>query len=294
MGEAKRRRKLFDASSPCIFCGGQRVANTQEHCPPRALFREKKWPEGYVFPSCEDCNGGTSDDDLMVAFLAHLTKSGNSEKNGFGLMLQVNKQFPGFIDGMFQRTTAEARRLGRKVGLRRGPGETYQELPVVKLPKEANQCVSVLAAKLTKAIYFKRTSAIFPADGGIMFQWFTNAQKMEHGRIVLLDAISHFAAMSVPKRRGGKDLSDQFDYKYSVSESGELHLLQVVFGDVFGFVTIFSQVPGCLESIEEGIEKAHPTLRRPFRFLSTRTALPSCSPEERLAGRPAAPPELER
>jgi hypothetical protein len=50
----------------------------------------------------------------MVAFLAHLTKAGNK---GAGLMHQVNRQFPGFIDGMFQRSTAEARRLGRKVGL---------------------------------------------------------------------------------------------------------------------------------------------------------------------------------
>jgi hypothetical protein len=115
VGEAKRKKgKLIGAGSPCIFCGGQRVATTQEHCPPRALFREKKWPEGYVFPACEECNWGTSDDDLMVAFLAHLTKAGNK---GAGLMHQVNRQFPGFIDGMFQRSTAEARRLGRKVGL---------------------------------------------------------------------------------------------------------------------------------------------------------------------------------
>ena len=156
-----------------------------------------------------------------------------------------------------------------KLGLRPGPGETHQELPVVILPTEAHQCVSVLASKLTKAIYFKQTRAIFPADGGILFQWFTNAQKMEHGRIVLLEAISLFAAMSVPKRRGGKDLSDQFDYKYSIGESGELHMLQVVFGEVFGFVTIFSQIPGRLESIVEGIDTAYSTSRRPFRFLSS-------------------------
>jgi len=205
----------------------------------------------------------------MVAFLAHLTEAGNTRNSGAGLIYQVKRQFPGFIEGMLQRSTAEARRLGRRVGLRPGPGETYQELPVVKLPNEAHQCVSVLAAKLTKAIYFKQTRAIFPSDGGIMFQWFTNAQKMEHGRIVLLEAISLFAAMSVPKRRGGKDLSDQFDYKYSIGESGELHMLQVVFGEVFGFVTIFSQIPGRLESIVEGIDTAYSTSRRPFRFLSS-------------------------
>jgi hypothetical protein len=205
----------------------------------------------------------------MVAFLAQLTEAGNAHKKGPGLMYQVRRQFPGFIEGMFQRTSIEARRLGRKVGLRPGPGETYKELPVVKLPMEAHKSVSVLAAKLTKAIYFKQTSAIFPRDGGIMFQWFTNAQKMEHGRIALLDALAHFTAMSAPKRRNGKDLTDQFDYKYSIDAFGELHILQVVFGDVFGFVAIFSQVPGRLESIEEGIQKKHPGLGSPFNFIST-------------------------
>lgn len=270
VGEAKKRKeRLADGSALCIFCGGQRVATTEEHCPPRALFREKKWPEGYVFPACEECNGGTSDDDLMVAFLAQLSEAGNAHKKTAGLMYQVKRQFPGFIEGMFQRSTAEARRLGRKVRLRPGPGETYRELPVVKLPEEAHKSVSVLARKLTKAIYFKQTQSIFPTDGGIMFQWFTNAQKMEHGRIVLLDAVAHFAAMSAPKRRNGKDLTDQFDYKYSVDKSGELHLLQVLFGDVFGFVTIFSQIPGRLEAMEDGIKKKHPRLGSPFRFLST-------------------------
>jgi len=256
---------------PCIFCGGQRIASTEEHCPPRALFRGKQWPEGYAFPACEECNGGTSDDDLIVAFLANLNEAGSADK-GAGLMYQVNRQFPGFVKAMFVRTAVQARKLARKTGLRPGPGETYQELPIVRLPVEAHRSVGVLAAKLTKALYFKQTSKIFPADGGIMFQWFTNAQKMEHGRIVLLDALSHFAAMSSPKRRGGKDLTDQFDYKYSVDVPGELHILQVVFGDVFGFVSILSQVSGRLELMEESIRKAHPKLASPFRFLSTNSS----------------------
>ena len=269
MGEAKlRKEKLIAAGHLCIFCGGQRIATTEEHCPPRALFRGKRWPEGYVFPACEDCNGGTSDDDLMISFLANLTQVGSADK-GTGLMYQVNKQFPGFLKAMFERTAVQARKMARKTGLRPGPGETYQELPIVKLPVEAHRCVSVLAAKLTKAIYFKQTSEIFPTEGGIMFQWFTNAQKMEHGRIVLLDALSHFAAMSAPKRRGGKDLTDQFDYKYSADKPGELHILQVVFGEVFGFVSIFSQVPGRLESMENRIKDAHPGIDSPFKFLST-------------------------
>lgn len=261
------------AGSPCIFCGGQRPATTEEHCPPRALFRDKQWPEGYIFPACDICNGGSSDDDLMVAFLAQMTQTGNGHKKASGLIYQVNRQFPGFIESMFQRSAVEARRTARRLGLRPSPGETYKDLPVVNLPEETHKCVGVLAAKLTKAVFFKQTHTIFPTDGGILFQWFTNAQKMEHGRIVLLDALSHFAAMSVPKRRNGKDLTDQFDYKYSVDEYGALHILQVVFGDVFGFVSIFSQVPGRLESMEERIKKAHPELDSPFKLLSSNKPL---------------------
>jgi hypothetical protein len=61
MGMAKNLREEFFTKNPwCIFCGGTVAATTVEHCPPRAMFDNKEWPEGYAFPACASCNGGSS------------------------------------------------------------------------------------------------------------------------------------------------------------------------------------------------------------------------------------------
>lgn len=273
MGDGiRRKRALLLAGKPCIFCGGGRTATTEEHCPPRALFRNRQWPEGYSFSACDACNGGTSDDDLMVAFLAQLDPSKQDSatiQKGAGLMRMVNRRFPDALKKMFDMTVSEKRSRARRVGMHPGPGETYQDLGIANVTDEMHKCVGTLAAKLTKAVYYMNTGAIFPSDAGIMFKWFTNAEKMEHGSIPALDLLSTVVSMSSPKERGGKDLKDQFDYKYSVDKSGDLHLMQTVFGEVFGFITIFSQVPGHLESIEDGIKQKTGNSNSPFANLST-------------------------
>jgi len=274
MGEAQRRKVKIKTSAPCIFCGGGTLATTKEHCPPKALFRNKEWPDGYVFPACINCNGGSSDEDLIVAFLAHLkTEDPQKTKKGLGLMKAVHRQFPDFLHRMFNKTARESRNDARKLGIKPEPGETYQELGIANVTEAMHKSVSVLAAKLTKAVYYMQTNSIFPTDGGIMFQWFTNAQKLEHGKVILLEAAAKFSAISPPKQRNGKDLKDQFDYRYSVGEKGELHLLQVVFGETFGFLTIFSQTPGRLESMEDSIKRKLSTSDSPFKFLSTNREL---------------------
>lgn len=71
MGEKKQKLQKFIQQHPlCCFCGGRASTTTQDHLPPRSIFVEKKWPEGYVFPACEACNVGSSRDDAMVAFLS--------------------------------------------------------------------------------------------------------------------------------------------------------------------------------------------------------------------------------
>ena len=81
MGSATRRRKLFLKENPlCAFCGGAEAATTIEHCPPKALFKNKIWPEGFEFPACSKCNNDTSDYDLIVSVIARLDPFLNPEK----------------------------------------------------------------------------------------------------------------------------------------------------------------------------------------------------------------------
>ena len=99
MGSATRRRKLFLTANPvCAFCGGCTPATTIEHCPPRAMFQHKQWPEGFEFPACEACNKSSSDDDLVVAMLARMDpfeNKGNLDGKGPGIVAAVRQQYPG-------------------------------------------------------------------------------------------------------------------------------------------------------------------------------------------------------
>lgn len=188
-------------------------------------------------------------------------------------MKMVSRQFPGVLQQMFERSAVQARADARRLGRKPDPGQTYQELGVLNVPEAMHVGVATLAGKLTKAIHHMQTGEIFPVDGGIMLQWFTNAQRMEHGRIVLLEALAGILGTTAPIERSGKELKDQFDYVYSSDQPGDLHLLQVVFGKVFGFVTIFSQTPGRLEAIEDSIKQKLGGEEGPFEFLSTNREL---------------------
>lgn len=270
MGEAKRNRThLAGTSTPCIFCGGQRLATTEEHCPPRSLFLDKAWPVGFVFPACRQCNAGSSDDDLWVAFLAHLDGDHAKLKRGRGLLLQLRRQAPVALRQMFGMTAVESRAAARRLHLTREPGMSYQELGVVKVPEAAHRAVGVLAGKLSKALYFKSTGNVFPTDGGITFHWFTNAQLHEFGQIPALEALRAISTVQQPVSRNGKDLSGQFDCRYSTDAEGGLHLLQVTFGKVFGFISIFSQQAGRIEEFINSVEQSLGTKQRPFTFVNS-------------------------
>ena len=115
------QRVAFLGANPlCAFCGGHKLATTIEHCPPKALFQRRRWPEGLEFPACDDCNFGTSDQDVVVAMLARMSpdgSAGNQDGKIAGLLRNVNAQFPGVLRKMMP-TPLEARKRNRALGQR--------------------------------------------------------------------------------------------------------------------------------------------------------------------------------
>jgi len=95
---------IFIKANPiCIFCGGSTPSTTKEHCPPRAMFQHRQWPEGFEFPACDTCNGGTRDDDLLIAMLARLhpfQNKGDVDGKTPGLMARAHERYPGMFRKM--------------------------------------------------------------------------------------------------------------------------------------------------------------------------------------------------
>jgi len=206
MGAAARHRRAFLTAHPrCAFCGGSASATTIEHCPPRAMFQFRLWPEGFEFPACEPCNLGTNDHDLLIAMLARMDPfelKGDQDGKHAGLMKAVNRQLPGLFQKMML-SASEARHRNREHGLQPAPGQTHQETGLVNIPEEFHHAVSVLARKLSKGIYYRETGRPFPDDGCLLLNWFTNAEVVRTGKYVVFDLLKELQGTAPLLQRGG-------------------------------------------------------------------------------------------
>ena len=257
MGMSKIRRQQFFLANPnCVFCGGNTLASTIEHCPPKSMFDNKEWPEGFEFPSCSACNHGTSDHDLIIAWMARVDftdQSSEIDQRTEGLLKLVNHQHPKMIKKMLPSST-EARRTNRLLGITPLPGKTHTETGVINITNEMTNAIHTFAKKLTKGIYFLNSQKIFPEDGCLMLGWFTNVEFVKASGFIPFELIKDVSGSIPPILRNGKSLDNRFSYKFSISEKSDLFVLQAMFGNSFGLVIFGATLAGQLESIIEKIK----------------------------------------
>lgn len=228
MGAAtKHKQALLKTNPNCIFCGGTALATTVEHCPPRALFQNRQWPEGFEFAACHECNGGTSNEDLLLSMLARMNPfddSSDSDGKTEGIVRRVVKQFPGIFSRM-ELSAAEARRNNRKLGITPTPGQLHKEAGVVRVPPEMTNAVCTFSSKLAKAVYFLHSQRIFPVEGCLLLHWFTNVHLYEKGHYPMLKQMEHFDGLVPDLVRTGRHLNDQFSYKLTMDRTHEVFAL---------------------------------------------------------------------
>lgn len=236
------------------------------------MFQHRQWPEGFEFPACEACNGGSSDDDLLVAMLARMdpfNNRGNLDGSHFGLMQRVNKQFPGLFAKMVP-TPTEARTANRNLGVVPSAGQTHQQAGAVKVPEELHSAVCVFARKLVKGVYYQNAGIPFPNDGCLLLNWFSNAELLREGRYPVFDLLRELDGNAPQLKRSGKMLNDQFEFKFSISPDKKILILQARFGAAFGLAVFGSTEPNMLERIVTRLreETGH---AGPFAILQSNT-----------------------
>jgi hypothetical protein len=217
MGTSKTFHDAFLAENPlCCFCGGQAKATTIDHVPPRALFRGRKWPEGYIFPACHDCNNATRRDELLVGMLARIFPDAEAPEHKAELhkhMAAVNAKFPGLLASM-RIPRAQERRLLRE---RTAPsGKPPSGLLSITDPR-FEQAIHQFGTKLMLALFYRHTQVIIPRSGGIPFRWFSNAQNLDEmlPRDTLAPLLGGFADL----KRESTSLKDQFFYRYAIADT---------------------------------------------------------------------------
>lgn len=260
MGQSKaRRQSLFGKQPFCIFCGGANPATTIEHCPPRAMFQNRNWPEGFEFPACLLCNSGSSSEDVLISFLARMDpigKLGNDDGRLEGLMRNVNSQYPGLFRRMMP-SAVEAKRKNREYGLQPVTGQLHQQTGAVKITPEIESAVRVFSKKLAKAVFFLNTNHVFSSDGCLLLNWFTNVDFFRDGTYVIFDTLKDLPGNLPLVVRTGKHLNNQFECKFSSTDDQRSFAMQARFGNSFGLVVFGCNEPGKLEgTLDQLREKA--------------------------------------
>jgi hypothetical protein len=220
LGRKKRERlQLLDRRPLCIFCGGASSAATVDHQPARAFFDAKHAPVGYEFPACEPCNRKSKDYEHVLTTLVRLKADGQNEQRELDFAKFAKAMKNNFPELLRVLSPAEKRGFVKSRGLYRPVGRAFPlKLPMVAIdPKIAGDAADAVFRKIMYALHFKHTQGILPTTGEVTLKWATNVGLQE----LLSEEVKAFIGGLTNKpalNRNGKDLSEQFDYRYGVAD----------------------------------------------------------------------------
>jgi hypothetical protein len=246
MGAKKRRRAEFFKIHPyCCFCGGREKATEEDHVPARAIFDERKWPEGYAFPACEFCNRLTRQDEKVVAFLSRMRLPNDKEPTPIQL-----KEWMHCADAI-QRTYPEAyrsiapsanevRQFLKRHGIQRPPGTSLADIPIAKIGRpEFVRPIRNFGIKLLCALHYKHVGSIVQQAAKIGIRFLTNVQ--------VDSALDEQIFRILPGRptmvRTKTELDDQFHYIFGIASDSITSAYVCRFRASFALTGIVSSSP---------------------------------------------------
>lgn len=227
-----RRRKFFTEHPKCCFCGGAEEASTEDHVPGRALFLGRIWPNSYVFPACERCNNETSRDEALLAWLVRirLTElSPEAEREFERYTFELTRSFPEIWKGLNIHSRVETRRYLKEMRLSATSlGVGGDVVHSMDLPSQVLQVAERYGAKLGKALHYRHSGRIAPADAVVDSRVFTNANAL--GPQFPSEALT-IITNEVEIQRAMTSLKEQFDYRFVVVEQGAASAFVATFGE---------------------------------------------------------------
>ena len=244
MGNQKQRRAAFFKQHPnCCFCGGAQLATEEDHVPARALFDERKWPEGYNFPACEACNRKTRQDEKVAAFLSRIKSANDGQQSPAQIMeLQkclaaIHRDYPDAYRSM-QLPSNEVRRFLRDHNLSRPPNTALSDVPIVSVGRpEFITPIRNFGIKLLCALHYKHTGAIVPGDWNIAVRLLTNVQVSDD---ILSEELFKILSGRPKLQRSNNELDDQFSYVFDVARETTTSAFVCKFRESFYLIGIVS------------------------------------------------------
>jgi hypothetical protein len=182
------------------------------------MFIRKQRPKGLEFPSCRECNTGTSKSDLVASFVGRLSVEPSSDEEAAEskkLFSSVQNNVPGLLEEM------QVGRAGQELRAN-GPLVTQHML--------------VFGAKLGFALHYEALRSVVPPTGGVQSLWFSNAQAAR-GEIPK-DLFSLLPATRQTLKQGRREVSDQFQYTWVITPERQHALFYATFHNSFAIAVV--------------------------------------------------------
>lgn len=212
------------------------MATTCDHMPPKQIFDFKQRPRGLVFPSCDDCNARTSQDEQVISLISRIYPDGGTEAHQRELkklLDSVSNNDPGLLPSLLTKELAAHMRL-QNIGFALPPPRRHISLESPKITK----AFDTFSLKLFLALHFQHTRQIIDHHGGIQYMLFTNLSAVKgHIPPVLSGLLEHPHTLV----QGRKNTGAQFSYGYQVDEREGLGLYFVTFRRSFALGAIVAR-----------------------------------------------------
>lgn len=234
----QKRQQFFTENPICCFCGGVTRSLEIDHVPGRVFFRDRQWPEGYVFPASIECNRATREEEKKVALLARLNSNDNNldaadlEK----LARDIAKYDADFMSSIQVARPVDVRQFLRRKGIAKPNGSALSDLSMIKLGPLVDQAVRKFGRKLVLALWYKHVGKILPRTGGIRISWKTNAS-LDFDDETLENTLAALPGLPIMSRNS-QHLGDQFVYRYGFSNDNNGAAFLVWFRQSFGMLCL--------------------------------------------------------
>ncbi len=177
-----------------------------------------------------------------------------AEFDKFARAMQNN--FPGFLHAL---SANEKRRFLRSQGLTRPLGMALSEMYAagVNAP-DARQLFETCIRKLLCALHWKHTGHIVRNHDGVVATWILNAYFSE---FIKTDEARLYETLPAcpPIVRNGRNLSDQFAYRYGVDEDKTTSVFFIAFRNAILVQGFVSQSVETLDQLRASIEASRHT-----------------------------------
>jgi hypothetical protein len=195
------------------------------------LFDRREWPEGYAFPACESCNGASKNAEHKLALLVRIDAEREDDpvrrREFQKYLIGMRNNFPGLLKPL---SANEKRRYLKSEGITRSPGVALVDIHAAGI--EAEAAVELFEIALAKLLRWKHTGNIVRWGEGVKAAWYSNAS---FNAFTESEEAKFYTGLPVcpPIKRNGRDLSDQFAYRYGKDDARELSVFLIAFRNSF-------------------------------------------------------------